>query len=159
MCTSVMEMHLLCKPGSCWECPVWRQRLSRVTTVHPSLQPASVPDSPAMLLSCSDAQQLFTQKIFSLVLHQKLIFFSSRTSSTKLKALCCSSDHLQKHQAKELFPLLGSSLGSDYPFSPQVDLVDLHPFMPAGKTRPGSSAFASFGPKHMRKHSTGTQHK
>lgn len=38
--------------------------------------------------------------------------------------------------AKVLFPLLGSSLGSDYLFSPQVDLVDPHPFMPGRGNQP-----------------------
>lgn len=118
-------------------------------------QPPSELDSPARLLSSSAAWQLFIQKIFSFVPNYNY-FLSSRTSSTKLNALCYSSDHLRKLKAKALFPLLGSSLGSGYSFSPQVDLADLHPFMPAGETSPGSLCLCQL--RHQARGSTAQAH-
>lgn len=98
---------------------------------------------PAELLRCLAA--LYPNDIF-ICPSLQLFFFSSRTSFIKFNALCSSSDHLQKHKAKALFPLSGSSLGSDYSFSPQVGLADLHPFQ--GRPAQAPSAFANFGTKH-----------
>lgn len=111
---TLQSSHSGSQPTAClsaWQSCHAAELLRRLTVLHPK-----------NIFTCSSLQ----------------LFFSSRTSSTKLNDLCYSLDHLQNQKAKALFPLLGSSLGSDYSFNPQVDLAELHPFMPAGESSPGS---------------------
>lgn len=118
----MMEKHLLSKPvrnvqSGGGHFPEWPQcipahSLPQCLTVLPRCWAPQMPDS-------SSSKRYF---------HLFLRTFLPGLPLPKLMPFAVHQTTYQK--ARTLFPLLGS-MGSDYSFSPQVDLVGLHPFMPS----------------------------